>query len=785
MASLGYRVAKAISRFREPGLGSLPVQTFECPPISATPPAGLEFEIRARRVAEALVPEARVTADTMFRLTQVTQHYRTAVLGRSNVSRLSATLDVAPAVSCEKFLPLLRRDVHGKYYVKATRTQEFAQASLFEGDRSVSQGARRPASVRARLGQPDGVHARTLDIFDLLFPSLMPPLDLNLPTQIDFAVGLMPYHYQWTGVKFLIDHESALLADETGTGKTVMACVALRVLFRQGRITGCLIVCPLVALGVWKEHIECWAPELQYIVVRGDRSERYTQWKSPAHVHLSTYDTVRTDFLDEDGPADGVAIDSFDVVLIDEAQHIKNQFTGKSQAVKLFAPKYRWAMSATPFETKVDDIASIFAFVRPHHIRSDGLTPSRARGLMQPYTLRRTKKEVKPEMPDKIAQEIWLDLAPAQQILHDAVLKQETDKLRELGEKVTRVHIFAVIQRLKQICNFVPGTSTGPKVDALLDKLEEITDSGKQVLVFSQYINEGLTKISQVLEGKGYRHVVYRGGMSERDRVEIPCKFKTDTSISVFLGQVRAAGSSLNLENATYVIHFDHWWNPSVMWQAEDRAYRITQDETVNVYSLWMENSIERKIHNKLLERGLLFQKIFGAMSEDAITEKISVDEWLEVLGVKTPAQPRGAQPTEAGDQATDQEVLVRLGAIDPLEFEQVVKQLFVKLGFQNARTTQVSHDGGVDIVATRTAIGGIERVVVQCKRMPRVGVEHARALLGVVTADTSVAKGFLVTNGEASPQCRDFCERNGKLSCIDGQLLAAYIRQFGIALAT
>ncbi|HLF85373.1 MAG TPA: restriction endonuclease [Blastocatellia bacterium] len=133
----------------------------------------------------------------------------------------------------------------------------------------------------------------------------------------------------------------------------------------------------------------------------------------------------------------------------------------------------------------------------------------------------------------------------------------------------------------------------------------------------------------------------------------------------------------------------------------------------------------------------------------------------------------------------TGSDVLNTISSLGPLAFEEAVKSVFTKLGFTNVRTTKQSHDGGIDIVGYRRSITGNEKVIAQCKRMDRVGVEVARELLGVIAADQSVAKAFLVTSGTVSPECRAFCERDGRLSVIEGSTLATYIVQFGVALET
>lgn len=683
-------------------------------------------------------------------------------------------LDNITSISNNLFRQLAIPLYRGKRYKKekqfSPQQKLFSEFDDNSGSRPISKTWSREKT------SPNSFSINRLDIWDLIFPILSPPLDFDFPQEIDFPDGCAPYPYQWEGIKFLIEHPEALLADETGTGKTVMASVSLRILFNQGKVNRCLIVCPPGALDVWDDHLYRWAPELRFTVVTGTKEIREYDWRYPAHIYLTTYDKLVGDLSDE---INSSFIKDFDIVMIDEAQKIKNPDIQRSKSVKSISSTWRWAITATPMENKLDDLVSIFDFIKPGYLKLDGLTSENANGLIKPFTKRRTKKEVKYSMPDKIKSEIWLDLDEEQRKFYNAWELRERRELEELGEKITRVHIFAVIQRLKQICNFQPDKHKSPKTEALLEKLEEITQQGSKVLVFSQYIPQGVDKISQLLTRKNYNYVTYKGGMSDVQRKNVVNRFKNDPDVTIFLGTLGAAAESLNLQEATYVIHFDHWWNPAKMWQAEDRAYRITQEETVNVYSFWMKGTIEAKIHQKLREKGLLFQKIVGGLSEKQIEGLISTEEWLDILGVKIKKEP-AKRPAEG---LSLEKIFENIGQMDPLHFEDLVKNLFRKFGYENAKTTKRSHDGGIDIKASRAIVGGIEKVIVQCKRMSKVGIEHARNLLGVLAADPTTSKAYLVTTGLASPECKIFCDRDGRLALIEGPLLSRYIEEFGIKI--
>lgn len=739
------------------------------------------------------------------------------------------------------FEPLLPTKVDGKIYPSKQKMYE-GQPLLFPDVEKTHVNRFKKAYKREKTpGSISSHQIQTLTIWDLLFPLLLPPLNLEFNPQ--FEIGQLR-NYQIPGVNFLIKNHSALLADEMGTGKTIIAAVALKLLFRLGKAKKALIVCPMSVLRQWQIELEKWASELEITTVRGTPDTRKLDWKYPAHVFLTTYGTVKSDFLTSikkngyflcpgchirlrisknlyienndishyhcpeckhqlnDDVLEGLptkkslvetdTIKSFDVVILDEAQYIKNPGADRSRAVKLLSPEYRWAMTGTPLEGKLDDLVSIFSFVKPNHLKSWGLTPKLASELIKPHFLRRLKKDVLPDLPEKTKDTIWLELDEDQKRAYKLAEQEGLNELESLGEKVTRIHIFLLITKWKQICNFATGKEKSPKTQQLIDQLEQIKESGQKLVVFSQFLPEGILKLEKLLREKNYGVVAYHGSMNLNLKNLAVDKFKNDPNICVFLGSVKTAGTGLDglQEVASYAIHFDHWWNPATMWQAEDRIHRYGQKgilkdgkKQVNIYSYWMRDTIEERIYQILQEKGLLFDEVINGLSEETIDAMISVDEWLDILGVKTKPKSleREAKPKTSRKSVAD--VLASLKTIDPLDFETLVKEVFSKIGFTNVRTTKTSHDGGVDILGYKRALGGTEKVIAQCKRMETVGVDAGRELLGVLASDQSVSKGYLITSGMVSPECRTFCEKDGRLAVIEGPLLATYVSQFEITV--
>ena len=670
----------------------------------------------------------------------------------------------------------------GKYYIEKDKSLKDRpiQQDLFEDTKDNDKGK---GLTKAYERRNDG-YSTTIthqDVWDLLYPILMPPLDYEFSD--DLVFGEL-YDFQKVGVKFLISNKSALLADEMGTGKTVMSVVAMRALFKKALIRKGLIVCPVSILSVWDEHINDWAPDLSLTVVRGTKAVRENDWKYPAHLYVTTYDIIRNDFLDCNNINSIIEkdkVDDIDFVIIDEAQYIKNPEAGRSKALKTISPYYRWALTGTPIENKVEDLVSIFSFLKPGYLRKDEtLSPAQIKKKIEPHFLRREKKDVFKDLPKKVKNNLWLELDPIQRQEYDEIEQGKIEELKNMGTRVSTIHIFNILNKLKQVCNFAKGRNRSAKTEALIDIVDSVKSNDEKMLIFSQYKEQGVNKLEKLLNK--YGTVVLKGNMSDNQRKNAINDFRNNPDTSVFLSTVKAGGVGITLTEANYVIHFDHWWNPATMWQAEDRAHRKGQEKVVKVYSFWMKDTVEERIYNTLKKKGLLFEEIVCGLREEDIDRMIPIEEWLEILGVKSKDE-RERMSENIRLQKDTEKIYEYLQSINPLYFEEIVKRFFVKFGYPNAKLTQSSYDRGIDIYASKHTLGGVEKIVVQCKRMEVVGANYARELYGVLTSKPEIAKAFLVVSGKLSNECRHFCKSKGNLIAIDGITLAGYIKRYNIDL--
>ncbi|MBW4474022.1 MAG: DEAD/DEAH box helicase [Stenomitos rutilans HA7619-LM2] len=250
--------------------------------------------------------------------------------------------------------------------------------------------------------------------------------------------------------------------------------------------------------------------------------------------------------------------------------------------------KYRWALTGTPIENRLEDVVSLFAFIRPGtFLTGADYSPRDVSTIIEPFMLRRLKEKVLQDLPDKERQEFWLDLDNAQRIAYDQALNAGRRKIETSldGEQTfqTKRHIFALLVELKQICNFAKEPATSPKTFLLLELLETIAANQKKVLIFSQYRIEGTDKIDQLLTQTGIRYVFYKGTQKQKDQAV--SDFRNNPETTVFLATLETAGYGITLTEATYVIHFDQPWNPAKMQNAEDRVHRIGQTKGVTIFN--------------------------------------------------------------------------------------------------------------------------------------------------------------------------------------------------------
>ena len=612
--------------------------------------------------------------------------------------------------------------------------------------KSLCQFCRQEAYKKRQSKQP------TVDVFEQLRYILQPPILERLGQPEVFPEGRGPYPFQISGIKWLLDHPAALLADDMGLGKTIQVIVAMRILFNKGHLQKVLIICPAGLRTNWYREIQKWAPELNSLRILASPDVRAEQWKTPVEVFIVSYDTLAKDI-------DLVPSKRFDMCILDEAQNIKNPDTARARSIRRLEPNYRWALTGTPLENKVEDTVAIFRFVQPSLFGPNEAPPPQAlKSAIAPFTLRRNIADVESDLPDRTHREHWIDLGDMQRIAYQGKESEGVSRIRSLEGQATRVHVFSLIQQLKQICNYDEQSGESSKMDFLEEELDKVTSRNEKALVFSQYPNKTLDKIKPYLDR--FTPQVYNGSLNDRERTRVVEKFQNEEEHKVLLIGVKSGGTGLTLTRANHVYHFDHWWNPAVVDQASARIYRIGQERDVFIHSLYTTDTIEEKIANLLKDKKKLFSDVFGELEDKQAVERLSDQDLFGLFDLEVPTN----------------EKISSINTMDPTDFEKLIQRLFQNLGYDTS-VTKRSHDGGVDLRGSATGFGR-QKIIVQCKRYSgSVSVGHVRELLGVMSTQQEVSQGFLVTTGRFTKEAERLVAGQ-RVRLINGIELGALLQQ-------
>ncbi len=465
---------------------------------------------------------------------------------------------------------------------------------------------------------------------DRLHYLLQPPLEALLEAE-SLRFPFHPFPYQLDGVAFLYPRRHAVLADEMGLGKTMQSITAVRLLAHSGQLRKVLLVCPKPLLSNWRREFSLWAPELSVVTVEGPQAKRQLAWReSTAVVTIANYETVvRDQSLLCDGEGEPL---EYDLVMLDESQRIKNPRGATSRAVRSIRRQRSWALTGTPIENSTDDLAGIFDFVSPGVVRP-GMKPRAMGAAVSDSVLRRTKDRVLTDLPPKLIRDEQVDLTAQQWETYQRAEQEGVVKLGDLGAEVPIQHVFELVLRLKQICNFDPVTGASSKAERLEADLEECAASGRKAIVFSQWV-ESINQLEQRLERFG--PLAYHGRVPHRQRDGVIDQFRNDPDKHVILMSYGAGSVGLNLQFAGYVFLFDRWWNPAVEDQAINRAHRIGAAGPVTVTRMTVAGTIEQRIDEVLAEKRELFASVF---QDDSSPQNygLSRSELLSLFNLQSP----------------------------------------------------------------------------------------------------------------------------------------------------
>ncbi len=474
--------------------------------------------------------------------------------------------------------------------------------------------------------------------------------DFEVPESLDNILR----EYQKRGFLWMktLKHNGfgGILADDMGLGKTLQV---ISFLLSEQQEAGedvnlkTLIVCPASLVFNWKTEIEKFAPELSVKMAVGTAKQRegILNELENRDIVVTSYDLLKRDIAFYEKITFGYEV-------IDEGQYIKNHTTQAAKAVKDIEAGFKLALTGTPIENRLSELWSIFDYLMPGFLypytrfkeqleipitqEKDEAATLRLQKMVQPFVLRRLKKEVLTDLPDKLEENKYATLEGEQQKLYDAhvkKLKMMLEKETEESFKKAKIQVLSELTRLRQICcepslvyeDYKSGSS---KMEMCMELVENAISSGHKILLFSQFTSM-LDKIAARFKKEGISYFLLTGATSKEKRMEMVEKFNTDDT-SVFCISLKAGGTGLNLTAADIVIHFDPWWNVAVQNQATDRAHRIGQENVVTVYKLIAKGTIEEKIVNiQELKKELADQILSG---EGMNTGSFTKEDLLELL---------------------------------------------------------------------------------------------------------------------------------------------------------
>ena len=478
--------------------------------------------------------------------------------------------------------------------------------------------------------------------------------DIEVPTEMDDILR----DYQKTGFKWLrvLDsyHFGGILADDMGLGKTLQVlAILLDYKQKNKEKRTSIVICPSSLSLNWLGEATKFAPELKVCVIKGNAKERERLIKN---VQKNDLIITSYDLLKRDVEIYKEINYNFKYIIADEAQYMKNSTTQNAKAIKELKGETKYALTGTPIENSLAELWSIFDFVMPGYLfkykkfktlyeipivkENDERAMNRLKMLIAPFILRRNKKDVLTELPEKTITVLNNQMTDEQEAVYLSYLaqaKQEVaDEIQQNGFEKSQFKILSTLTRLRQICChpslFIKDyKDESSKLNQCIEILSDAIEAGHKILLFSGYTSM-FDIIEQELKSKKIKYFKLTGSTKIDERIKIVDEFNSNSEIKVFLISLKAGGTGLNLTGADMVIHYDPWWNQSAENQATDRAYRIGQKNNVQVYKLITSNSIEEKIYELQNKKAELIDNMLD--TKTSFVNKLSKDEIMSLFEI-------------------------------------------------------------------------------------------------------------------------------------------------------
>lgn len=506
--------------------------------------------------------------------------------------------------------------------------------------------------LNSYLSGKDDIKVNKNKEFDEFIDSIIHPTEGFFEVPDEINADLRPY--QVTGYKWLRTLASnslgGILADDMGLGKTLQAIVYIASCSLDNNERPYLIVCPSSLVYNWQAEIEKFAPMLKTTIVLGspeDRKSMIEDYKN-VNVLITSYPLIRRDIEHYEKIL-------FDTIFIDEAQYIKNPNSLNAKTVKKIIAAHRFALTGTPIENSLSELWSIFDYIMPNYLLShvkftnkfekpimkdDKQTLEDLGKRIHPFILRRMKKDVLKELPEKLETKMVTNLTEQQRKVYLSFMEEIKE---ELGKKIkgneigkNHMQILAALTRLRQICchpaTFIENYKGGSgKLELLLELIPEALSNDHRILIFSQFTSM-LKIIEEELKIRDISYFYLEGSTPMEMRNDYVSRFNLGEG-SIFLISLKAGGTGLNLTGADTVIHYDPWWNPAVEEQATDRAYRIGQTNAVHVIKLLSKGTIEEKIFKLQEKKRELSDSII--QSKEVFINKLTKEELEDIFDIE------------------------------------------------------------------------------------------------------------------------------------------------------
>ena len=581
------------------------------------------------------------------------------LLGFDSVLSTSPSLTVGGVPLTEEEIKQLLKQTEGLSFIKgrwievdhAKLNELLAQMKKCRGEMSLLEAIRTEISAKGKDSDENNIVVTNGKWLKEFLKKLREPVKLKdekLPES--FNGELRPY--QSVGCRWLLQMNKigfgACLADDMGLGKTVQILSFLEILRSKDLNAKILLIVPASLLGNWKKEAERFVPNMNVEILYGSRSDVLSErfGTSNAFLTVTTYRMACT--------VKSLYERTWDCIILDEAQAIKNPATKQTKTIKQFKSRMKIALTGTPIENELFNLWSIFDFLDTgllgskeefrsfcRSLNDDPQGYTRLKNIISPFMLRRLKtdKKIISDLPEKMEQNDYIELSKKQKVLYKKLLVQTEEQLLNSEGIQRKGLILSLLLHLKQICNhpdqylgqeeFEP-TQSG-KFEMLKEICQTIYEKRERVLVFTQFREMTAHLDNYLAEIFNCRGGVIHGGVSVNERAELVERFQSEEYMPYMILSVRAGGTGLTLTKANHVIHFDRWWNPSVENQATDRAFRIGQDKNVMVHKFVCQGTVEEKIDKLISSKKELAENVIGESGESRLTE-MSNDELLSML---------------------------------------------------------------------------------------------------------------------------------------------------------